>query len=95
MKTYKTIRGLNNALGKALGEPSKATSEGTMTDGWMCIPIKSNKLYRVLIIKDGYPFGMNSEQLDILEDTFGGKRYVANMFNKECLTVDILLEVSK
>ncbi|MDA1658849.1 hypothetical protein PDK35_02515 [Bacillus cereus group sp. TH153LC] len=94
-KTYKTERGLKTALKKVLGVESKATEKGIMSDGFLMFPVENNATYRVIIIKDGYPSSLNSMQLETLEEDFGAQRFVDTLFEKECLFVDIHLEVSK
>ncbi|WP_144575460.1 hypothetical protein [Bacillus cereus] len=94
-KTYKTERGLKTALKKVLGEESKASENGTMSKGFLMFPVEKDKKYRVIIIKDGYPSSLNSKQLETLEEDFGAQRFVDTLFKKECLFVEITLEVSK
>lgn len=95
-KTYKTERGLKTALKKVLGEESKASENGTMSEGFLMFPVEKDKKYRVVMIgEDGFPSSLNSEQLETLEEDFGAKRFVDTLFKKECLFVEITLEASK
>ncbi|WDS60659.1 hypothetical protein BC7_00062 [Bacillus phage BC-7] len=95
MKTYKTARGLNNALNKVLGEPSKATEKGTMTDGHLIFPIEKDKRYRVIFIEDGYPREMEADEKLTLKVDFGADISQTFMFERYPTIADITLEVSK
>lgn len=104
MKTYKTAKGLNNALKKVLGEPcvTSVDSKGTLTDGYMMFPV-SKDTYRVLMIENGYPqkwipYEDSSDfpewAMELGRD-FGGTVEATQMFDGTSAYVDITLEVSK
>jgi hypothetical protein len=103
MKTYKTARGLNNALKKALGNPSVSHSSGNMSDGYMMFPVKDKDTYRVIMIRNGFPekFIPYEDSSDFPEWTmelardFGGTVEATQMFDGTSAYVDITLEVSK